>query len=563
MQDMVAWSYDLLAEDEQAFLRLLSVFSGGFTFRAAAAIFGQFGESGDKSLEDLTPDWTGGGGDTFVADLLLSLIDQSLVEQTASDDSQPRFTLLETIREFARERLAENGETDRAFRLYAEWFAALARSRHPDLITTPKGAKHDPLFGEHDNVRAAIAWSIDHHEMQLAGWLACGLWPFCVSNGLYIEAGNVFDRVLSAPEALGPALHADLLHNAARCALLLEDIEKSQSLANSGISLYESLGNRYGAARCLCMIGMAMLRTEPARSASRWAAGVEILREIGETAALAYALDGLGEALIMVGDVEGAKSAASESAAIMHATGNRVSRFSPLGWAAIAEGDFDLAGKILREILEDWQYGPSPHNLADKLRLLGRVEFHCGNLLAAADHFLRALSISYEVDNALECAHCIAGMAAVAQADREPELAARWFGFDERRRQEGRLVLSPDEASARKTASDHALKALGASRFAAAWEAGTKLTMDEACEEVLAWRPSGRATGRPPSVLTRRESQVLTLLALGKTNSDIASELFVSTSTIDTHVSSILGKLGVTSRLAAVREAEKRGMLSE
>jgi DNA-binding CsgD family transcriptional regulator len=152
-------------------------------------------------------------------------------------------------------------------------------------------------------------------------------------------------------------------------------------------------------------------------------------------------------------------------------------------------------------------------------------------------------------------------MAAVAQADREPELAARWLAFDERYRQDRRLVLSPDEASLRMTASEHARAALGDENFAAAWEAGTLLSLDEACEGALAWQLSERAESRPASGLTRREAEVLDLLAGHHTNQEIADQLFLGVRTVETHVANVLAKLGAASRREAVTIAKDRNLL--
>ncbi|CAN5598737.1 hypothetical protein BH23CHL5_BH23CHL5_24710 [soil metagenome] len=559
MHEMIAWSYDLLTTDEQALFRMVSAFSGGFTFRAAADLLREYLQRAGESFLDGESD----NHDSLTADLILSLIDQSLVDQGAADDGQPRFALLETIREYGRNRLAERGETNLVLAHHAHHFAALARTRKPYLIGMPKVETDDPLHREHDNVRAAMDWSIEHGEFELAGWLACGLWPFCYRNGLYTEARVMFERVLENPHSFPPCLHADLLHNAGLNAHLESELDQTIAYAHGALSIYRSLGNEIGIAHCMCLKGLSTSNINPDSAASHFAGAASKLRTHGDHAALSYALDGLGTALMHTSDLEQARAAFTESVEVVEASDLKQCGFAPLGWVALAEGNLDLAKNIFLESLQSGPFQMSPSNRAHTLRLLGRIEFHRGQLSSAVDRYHEALAITTEIGAHYASVQCVAELAAVAQASGNSERSARWLSFDQSQRMQSQLRLSPDESSLRMGALEQATAAIGASEISAAWEIGSKLAAADAFAQALAWYPDVPDRTTLAASLTRRETQVLNLLADHCTNQEIADELFVSSRTVESHVASIFTKLDVHGRDHAVDVARARGMIAQ
>ncbi|MBX3070973.1 MAG: AAA family ATPase [Thermomicrobiales bacterium] len=560
MHDAVAWSYGLLTLAEQRVLRLLSVFSGGFTLASAEALATRLG-----AIESGRPDGPGGGRPAGAAsappvfEIVSSLTDQSLVQRYTAPSGHTRFKMLETIREFGLDMLVAEGEEQAARNAHAQWFTELAREPASDRVILSFVSRSAPRESEQDNLRAAIAWSLSNADAETAGLLASRLWGFWAHNGLYTEARATLARVLQCPGPMTPDLRASLLLDASRSAWCQSDFAASGTLASEAQAIYEHSGDRAGVAACLVRLGDAALASDPPVATSLFQEALVLLRAGDDIESLANALNSFGDTLMFAGDLAGARAAYAECRSLM--TGQPESRllFNPLGWVALAEGDLDLAEHLLEESVGHARELGYAYPEAVGIRMLGRVALARGDLLTAADRYHRALTIMIELGASHEAGYCVAELAAAAAAAGEAELAARWLGFEEAQRGRQSLGLSPDESSLRDEALGRARALLGADAYATAWEAGHQLTAAAAFAEARAWRPA--TPSQRTSALTRRELEILHHLAAGRTNREIAGSLFLGTRTIDTHVSSILTKLGVTTRHAAVEEARKRALL--
>jgi DNA-binding CsgD family transcriptional regulator/tetratricopeptide (TPR) repeat protein len=398
-------------------------------------------------------------------------------------------------------------------------------------------------------------------NLETAAMLTLGLWPFWIRNGLYSEARQAQEYILDCRQFDGTALRAALLLDSALAGWSQSDFTRTRALATTAIGLYETLGNQAGVATGLYYMGESALADDPPRAVRLLGESIAVQRVFGQAQSLAVTLDGLAGALMYCGDLQGAKAAYTESQAIRSASSESRRWSNPLGWVALAEGDLDLAEQLLQEPLQPGQEPLSPYADASRFRLLGRVDLLRGNLGSATDFYHRALTIAARIGAQHEAGYCVAELAAVAQAAGEPERAARWLGFEEAQREQRRLGLTPDESDLRERAGEQALAALDECSFAAAWDEGRCMPVLAAFAEATEWHPapSTPRTGTPP--LTLRELEVLRLIALARTNQEIAAELYVSISTINTHVVNLIAKLGVKSRLAAVNAARDRGLL--
>ena len=177
LRSTIEWSYDLLAEHEQALLRRLGVFVGGFRVEAAEAVWAR-------------------GGSLDVLDGLDSLVETSLLLRRADADGEPRFWMLQTIREYALERLESSGDAETAFRLHADWFAELAESLDAESRTGDQPAAIARLDGDYPNLRAAIEWARERRDGELLLRLGTALWPFWSTRGYVAEGRRALEDAL-------------------------------------------------------------------------------------------------------------------------------------------------------------------------------------------------------------------------------------------------------------------------------------------------------------------------------------------------------------------------------
>ncbi len=265
------WSYDLLDEAERRVLRHLAVFADGFDLDAAQAI--------NRSEE--VPD---------VLDGIASLIDQSLVRAGTPSGSEPRYVLLETVREYAQEKLVESGEAEALRERHAEYYLALAETADVMFRSEQQGEWLDRLEAEHDNMRAALAWTIDRAESgtpgraDLAARLAGALGAFWLRRSYHSEGRGWLGRALALPEA-SPSARARALER---------------------LGLLSSTQGEYG-------------RAIPPLEKS-----LEILRAIGDPLRIAWALCGLGGVVLDFGDHERARALCSEALELFRSTDERV-----------------------------------------------------------------------------------------------------------------------------------------------------------------------------------------------------------------------------------------------
>jgi len=178
LRDAIDWSYDLLSESQQAQFRRLAVFVGGFRLEAADAVCIQ------------------AAADTDVLQVLDSLVEQSLLLQRVDFDGEPRFWMLETIREYAYERLESSGELDSVRRLHAEWFAGLAEGLDLESRTSDQSASVARIEADYANLRSAIGWAREARHGELLLRLATALWPFWSTRGYVAEGRKALEDAL-------------------------------------------------------------------------------------------------------------------------------------------------------------------------------------------------------------------------------------------------------------------------------------------------------------------------------------------------------------------------------
>jgi predicted ATPase len=255
----IDWSHDLLEPQEQRLFGRLGVFAGGFMLEAAESVCGV---------------------DLDVVDGLASLTDNGLARVEGTEE-EPRFAMLETIREYAVEQLEESDEAEDLRRRHAEHFLALAEEAEPNLRGSP-GGWLDRLEGELNNLRAALDRFEALGESERAMRLAAALWRFWYLRGHLAEGRRRLERVLGTDERPAAA-RAKALNGAAVMALNTGDPATAKLRAEEALAHHRTLGDMWGAAYSGFMLGSALeAEGDPARAQPLYEESVRVLRELGD-----------------------------------------------------------------------------------------------------------------------------------------------------------------------------------------------------------------------------------------------------------------------------------------
>jgi len=227
LRDAIRWSYELLDDAERRLFRRLAVFAGGCTLAMAETVCHADGEP-----------------DVDLLDLMASLVEKSLVRRADGPDGEPRFSMLETIREFATEELTASGEADMVYRRLAGLALALVDPTWPVRRVAP-GAALERLATEQDNVRAALRWAIDAPDTAMALELVGAFYPFWYATEAWNESSTWAGQALALPGAEQPTLlRARALMAASGAAGGRGDVQTAQQHAQESVAICHALGNR-------------------------------------------------------------------------------------------------------------------------------------------------------------------------------------------------------------------------------------------------------------------------------------------------------------------------------
>jgi predicted ATPase/DNA-binding CsgD family transcriptional regulator len=518
MRAAVDWSYDLLTPTEQTLFRRLAVFVGGCTLEAAEAVA--------ATAQELDGD---------VLEMLSSLVDQSLLQAAEGPDGEPRFIMLETIRDYARERLVASGEDVAARGAHAAHVLALAEQASL-MVILPGGDRWlTRLVTEQENVRAAFTWLEETGDAESFLRLAGALGFFWFIRGHNREGSDWLERALARENAAGPRARAKALFGLSLLVPMADD--RSAAMFDEGLALSRAVGDTLGTSLGLIGLGMvALYRGDYARAEHCYTESLAQIRGLGDTPI----------------------AAAVATAAI-----------SELGYVAYAQDNRALAVARFEEALDQDRMVGDTWAAAYELMGLGFVSHDEGDQVRALDLFQEGLALAWSYGDRRSVAMTLSGVAAVVAASGQPEQAARLFGALEALRSASGMpdaaVFPAFRAAAeRGVAAVHAV--LDADTLTNAWAAGRSLPLEQtiaAALQVTLARPSAPSPPGPPNPhgLTARELEVLRLLVEHHTDREIAATLFVSPRTVGWHVTHILNKLGVDSRREAAARARREGLV--
>jgi tetratricopeptide (TPR) repeat protein len=455
LRNTIAWSYDLLNEEEQMLFRRLSVFAGGCTLDAAEAVSNIPGNVGTRVLDGVA-----------------SLIDKSLLQQIRQEGDEPRLVMLETIREYGRECLAIHGEKERIQRAHADYFLILAQGAASQLYGPQEVVCLELLERELENLRAASRWFEANNETEMALRLAGMLWQFWWIRGHWTEGRNFLERLLTSGEEVPAPVQAKALNAVGVLAFFQGNSVTAKAWCEKSLALFRELGDIQGSAMCLYRLGqMAWMESnletarslveealagfretsdmqgmadsllvlgyvfmdhgEYARACSLIEQSLQICTQMDYKGGIAASLVTLARVNFLQGDLGSARRLAERCLVLSREVGDRWSTghaLVTLAYAAFLEGEHATTHSLCEETLCLFKELGDREGIALSVHGLGWVAFMQADYAAAHAHCMESLSIAIELDHKEFMAFFPDGLAGAISAGGQPAWATQLLG---------------------------------------------------------------------------------------------------------------------------------------
>jgi predicted ATPase/DNA-binding CsgD family transcriptional regulator len=587
------WSYHLLGAHERRVFAQLGVFVGGATLEAIEVVCN-----------------TSERRDAF-ADVTV-LVEHSLIGQDADAEGEPRFTMLETIREYAREQLSASTVEMTTRARHAAYYLELAEAAVPRLRGPEQARWLDWLEADHDNLRAACAWFLATDRIEEGLRLVGALHWFWDRRG-YLDEGRARIQVaLEAAAKVGGASDSLLrarawaLIGAAALAFDQGDRAAVALLANKSVSLFQQLADRSGLTLALLRLAFVRSAADPQRarevldsaiehahaSGDPWFVGLALfvsaqaglfgtgdtvaargcmtealpaLRSSGDPYLIAHGLMTLGLIYLADGDMVAARDSGEHGLAVIRTL--RDTRSVALIAATTAdvarcEGDYIRAAELYSESLALYHELGNRSEIPAILHNQGYVALGTHDYVAARNLFAESLHRQHGTSNTAGIAEGIGGLAALATAQGQLERAARLFGAAETIRASNPAPIWPAERFEIDRHTELLRARLPAPIRKQLWRDGQAFSVEQAIAYAVADDQRINAQKPPPRIgnLTEREREVAALIAQGATNGAIAEALVISERTVERHVANIFAKLDFGSRTQIAALAVEEGL---
>jgi predicted ATPase/DNA-binding CsgD family transcriptional regulator len=606
LRNTLAWSYDLLNPWEQQLLRQLSVFVGGCTLQAAEAVCAAPGNGV-------------GAGLASVFDGVASLIDKSLLYQTEREGEEPRFGMLEMTREYGQEMLAMCEETEAARKAHAAYYLALVEQ----AAHTWEGPQHAVWLGrlerDHDNLRAAMQWSLEQEEdgdrVEAAFRFGGALRSFWQVRGYFREGRTFLEHVLAQSEGSLPSWHSKALNDAVLLAVSQGDHDWGEALCQENLLRCRELGDGSAVARALYLLGwIACLKGNLATAYARLSESLTLSKEVDDRGGILIALTWLGVVTVYQGEYARARALFEQTLTMQRKLANKRGMAWPLvllawglflsqsdpttlrtslteaerlfeelgdkwgvaecrrlqGEFILEQGDTGTARTLLEQSATLFKEIGNRRGMAYAFCLLGEVAARQQDWPSAREFYEESLKEARAVDDIFEIASCLEGIAGILAAERtllaHVLWAAQLWGAAEALRERIGVPLPPVKRVTYEARVASARSSIGKRIFSAYWMQGRTMTPEQALATGGKVAMPSQRTTESPSIpsrnvaanlagLTAREVEVLRWVARGLTDAQVAEQLVISPRTVTSHLSSIYNKLAVTSRAAATRFA--------
>jgi predicted ATPase len=469
----IDWSYDLLTPAEQKLFRRLSVFVGGCTLEGAEAVCDA---RGDLDLDLL--------------DGMASMVDKSLAQQVEPGRGESRFVMLETIREYALEKLEASGEEGLTKRAHAAYFLVLAEEQAADQSAAEGPGWMERLDLEHDNFRAALEWLTETGDADWGLRLGTALFRFWEMREYLTEARGRLGDLLKLPGAAAPTkARARALFCAGVLGVEQGDYASADTLLRESLEISRQLGDKQGAAVSLNALAVnARDRGDVPVARPLFEESLALWRESGDPRAVARSLSNLASIVKLEGDNARASSLYGECMSIFEGLGDRMG----VAWSLNHQGDvardqgdsgvartlYEQALAIFRELGDRW-------GIAGTLGDLGNLAREQGDYPAACFLYRESIKIFQELDHKRGIARLLECFAGVAADQLEAERSLRLAGTAAALRQNIGAPLTPVEQAKLEASLNQARQALTNTVGVSAWLEGWNLPVEKVIEEVL------------------------------------------------------------------------------
>ena len=542
----IDWSFTLLTAEEQLLFSRLAVFASGYSLDMAEAICAGEGIEAGRVLE-----------------LLSSLVHKSLIIAETTGRPEARYRFLETIREYALEKLDESGELNRLRDRHLSLFLSRAEEAMPKQFEAYQQLWLNWLESEHDNLRSALAWALESKQIESGLRLAGALTLFWEIRGYVLEGLRWLERFLAeSDEHISLKVHVDALVFATFHSMLIGNARAAKTFAQKAVDLAKSAKDPDGPLLAFARDGLA----SAARATGDFQAAfhlteqnISYYRQAGPSFYLGMSLLAQGENSVQLGRYEYARERLNESLALACQEGDAfrtAHSLNTLGDLSRMEQQYVEASEAYVRGLELMCELDAQRDQASLLSNLGFAYLHLGELERAYHSFTESLVIQRSQQNQPGMIECLIGLAASAVEGKRPAAGARLFAAA------AHLGKQPSASiwKATQVEFEHYLNrarsGLTETDFQAEQAAGRALSLEEALEYAgqIQFQLETLLQTKPKiPVLTSREREVAELIAKGKTNRDIAEELVLSKRTVEKHVANILAKLEFTGRAQIVR----------
>ena len=561
LQALMDWSYDLLKEEEKRLLRGLSVFVGSFALEAVQAICG----TGVDEYE--------------IINLLSHLVDKSLV--LVEDQGQAaRYRLLETIRQYAWDKLKESDEIDALRERHRDWYLTLGERAQTGLVGEEQRWWLEYLEMEHDNLRAALEWSVrNDHDPESALRLSGAVWRFWDMRGYITEGRRWLNEGLQAAReahgSLDSGVWAKALSAAGNLAFEQADYDRAIEFHRQALELRKQAGDKRGTAGSLGNLGVALRhKGEYAEATRLYNESLAIFRELDNTQGISTMLNSLGFVAQCQEDYGRAEELYNEALALAQELGDKHGEtimLNNLGEVAQCQGHYEQAEEFYNQALA------LSHEIGDKVSIadittnLGCLANSRGDSEAAIRLYRAGLQVCEELGHKMGIADCMEGIA-TAWAGKDKKRALRLFGAAEMLRKRTESPYAPYRDEDYRQAVARAKEGLTGREADNAWALGRTMTLEQA----LNWakedpalntisvylQTSPQHTNGVEKEIKPRQLDVLRLVATGMTDAEVAERLNIGVRTVQSHLQSVFRTLNVNSRSAATRYAIEHGLVT-
>lgn len=479
LHETIAWSYELLNETEKLFFKRLAIFHGGCTLEAVADIC----EDQEYSIDELL-------------DVLMSLIDKSLLRQQEEHEEEQRFTMLYTIQGFALEQLAAAGELAVLQQSHYKHYLQLAQQAAPKLRGAEQKHWLNSLDKEYDNLRFALQWCQEHEAIEAGLRLSTELWRFWLMRGYVLEGRYWLSFFLQAHIAqnIPPLVRARALEGASVLATRQKDFEGATELANEALELGQQLGNQE-------IVGSASISlAEAAYAQGNVQYAIELLenslnlrRASGDSRGAASLLNNLGNIVLQQGQFSRAALFLEESLSLFRREGDRLalaSILNNLGEVERYQNNFEQALKFYEESLNLSREVKYTWGIAAALSNLGAGLLWQRKQQRALQCYQESLRLFYEMGDTFGMVCSLEGIAEIAYSDNRLEMTTHILAQTDILRQKiGATATLRSERKSQENIIALLRTAIGNDSFDTLWATGRTVTFDQILSQALAMTP--------------------------------------------------------------------------